>query len=358
MRWICYVGISVILSLELQAQSLIEQLDSGSQQWLMETFEESYPPVSHAGECPEAWKYAGDLPELVQLKDRNCGAWRNSKAMCDLLFPLVQRKLESQNMSEDYVYLALALSGLDMHRSYKGRAGIWQLTFPVALAHGLDVEDTADQRYAPDISTDAALAYLAELEYRFHDKPHLAVLAFVHSVPYVHGLSDQQALEEAAEWQEKLAALKAWYEGTKRGAYLLDLIGVLNTHENVVFEQDISYEVLHDALGVSEAYLRGGNPVFRAETIPANYRAMPFLLTADAAGRMEELGDSLYAWEAKLAAEREAKRIAAAEARKPPAGSARTYTVRSGDVLGSIAQRNGVRVSEIKRWNGPQIRSH
>lgn len=352
MRWIWCVGISVFLGCELQGQDLSDRLLAGSEQWLMDTFEEAHPEHFDQTACLYRWEGIPPSPNTQSLEHIPCVQWMKTKALCDLLFPLIQRKLESRNMPTDCAYWALSMSGLDMHSSNDGRGGIWQLTYPVALAHGLDISSHADERFAPDISTDAALDYINELVYRFHDTPNLALLAFVHSVPYVNGLSEADAQTESNALQTQIDGLKQWYEGTPRSSFLLDLIGVLNTHENVVFEEALSYDVLVDALGVDELYLRGGNPVFRTNKIPAEYRAMPFLLPAKAAAKLTLLGDSIYSWEEGLEAQREAKRLAAIEARRPPAGSAVNYTVRSGDVLGKIAQRHGVRVSEIKSWNG------
>ena len=345
-----FFTIPLLACLQLSAQNttktaLADRLDDGSDQWLMQAFAAQRADLISQDAC--AFRYEGAAP----LSERSCESWVKTKAMCDLLFPLIKAKTSAREMDGNYAFLALLASGLNMHATETpGRAGIWQLTFPVAIKYGLTINDVLDERLAPDRATDAALDYLQSLEARFPRQPDRVRLAFLTSVPYVERFGDQLPQEDR-ELLAQIDALQTWYRGCPRKGFLLDVIAILNAHENVGFEQVVSFQTLHEALKVPLSTLEGANPAFVGTRVPGRYRDMPFILPTEAVTRMEALGDSLYSWEARKQAEEARRKAEAAKKRQPPAGSAVTYTVRSGDVLGKIAERHGVRVSEIKAWN-------
>lgn len=80
----------------------------------------------------------------------------------------IEAILESENVSKDFFYLALAESGCRTDaRSKAGAVGLWQLSKPTARTYGLTVNEELDERLDWRKSTRAAARYIAHLEESF-----------------------------------------------------------------------------------------------------------------------------------------------------------------------------------------------
>lgn len=327
--------------------SVHDRIRLGADQWLAQGFMEAAPEHFDGKACRYRYSIT-DRPDTDQLLTISCSEWLRVKAMCELFFPLFDQELEAARLPEAYRFLALALSGLDRSASLEpGKAGIWNLSYPIARKYGLEVNDEIDERYAPDLATKAAVAYLTFLHERYDGNREKVALAFAHSVPYVEGMGSEKS-EADKVFLSHVDALRVWHGGCPQNELLLDLIGLLNSYENVSFKQEISYDNLAAALEGDILEMRAANPIFIGQSIPANREDFPFLLPRDAFERMTALGDSLYTFEKEV----EKPREEIGTLRLAPTGDAQTYVVRSGDVLGVIAERFGVRVYQIREWNG------
>lgn len=99
-------------------------------------------------------------------------------ALADAYFPIIEKELSDNRLPEQLKYLPLALSAMNIHAtSLTGEAGIWMLTYPVALRYGLRVDAMMDERHDLKKSTAAAVRYLKDLHDRYQEWP-LAVMAF------------------------------------------------------------------------------------------------------------------------------------------------------------------------------------
>lgn len=93
-------------------------------------------------------------------------------------FPMIERELYERGLPEQLKFLPLAASAMNiLAGSNSGEAGLWMLTFPVALRYGLRVDATIDERHDAMKSTKAAAQYLQDLHAKYQDWP-LAVMAF------------------------------------------------------------------------------------------------------------------------------------------------------------------------------------
>lgn len=93
-------------------------------------------------------------------------------------FPIFEEVLCSYDLPEDLKYLSVVESMLiPTARSYRSAAGLWQLMPGTARSLGLRVDGMVDERFDPQISTDAAARMLQELYTRFGDW-HLVVAAY------------------------------------------------------------------------------------------------------------------------------------------------------------------------------------
>ncbi len=118
--------------------------------------------------------------------------------------------------------------------------------------------------------------------------------------------------------------------------------------DTVRVKETITFEQVSKLTGVSLEELRMLNPSYKLEIIPHIQGRNYYLrLPRRAMGKFVNNEEEIYAYVKADLEKRE----------KPLPQLVRTqdrirYRVRSGDYLGKIAERYGVRVSQIKRWNG------
>lgn len=368
-QWIL-LGVS-LFSLSCVAQSdWAERAASSPTHWICQLHQQHYPERWNNTACAYAYglERAGDLAEqrLYGLGESvrddfdkvPCTGWFGLHLLGGLYFPLFESALEAARLPVEFRSLPVVLSGLQEGAAYApGRAGLWQLSFPVAVKYGLRVDNTVDERMDPEAATAAACSYLADLARRYEGDRTKALLAFVRSVPYVNALPEDVSptnLPEAdRHWFALWTALRGWNPVQPGDPVLPEVLDALGSMGEMRLREPVSVDVLTDVLHTDAQTLRAMNASFIGQKIPGGEGA-PVLIAPNAwVNRLRNLGDSLYTYEALLA-QRKAAALAAkrAEEERRRREEGVTYRVRSGDVLGLIAERHGVRVSEIKQWNG------
>jgi membrane-bound lytic murein transglycosylase D len=89
---------------------------------------------------------------------RHSGRWRET----------MRRAFRRRSLPEDLVWVAMVESGFDTAaRSAAGAAGLWQFMPETAKIYGLGIDRWVDQRYSPNLATDAAADFLGDLHRRF-----------------------------------------------------------------------------------------------------------------------------------------------------------------------------------------------
>ena len=81
--------------------------------------------------------------------------------------PMIEAKLDSAGIPDDFKYLCIAESALQNLISRVGATGFWQFMKGTAPGYGLLVNAEVDERYNPVKSTDAAIKYLKQAYNRF-----------------------------------------------------------------------------------------------------------------------------------------------------------------------------------------------
>ena len=85
-------------------------------------------------------------------------------------FPLFEQKLREAGLPDDLKYLAVVESALSCRAlSRSGAGGLWQFMPGTGKDFGLVIDQTVDQRGDPQLSTEAAIAYLGDEYERFGD---------------------------------------------------------------------------------------------------------------------------------------------------------------------------------------------
>ncbi len=120
--------------------------------------------------------------------------------------------------------------------------------------------------------------------------------------------------------------------------------------DTVGVKEHLSFVQLSEALDIPMEYLEYLNPSYKNKFIPATEGAMTLCLPYEKMGEFITNEEKIYAHKT----EKDIKDSIAVAQNKtvaPTRGNAIVYRVKSGDVLGKIAQRYHCRVSQIKDWN-------
>lgn len=273
-------------------------------------------------------------------------------------WPLIEGELVRQGLSKDLKYLPMAMSAMNtLAGSPHGEAGVWMLTYPVAVRYGLHVDAEHDERRDPRLATIAAVRYLKDLHVRYTD-PQLAVMAFACGPANVAraqartgNSTDVRTLyPQFSEGQREVLPMLMAFVHLSAQANALGIVPIevmpFEAADSVSTTSELRFAAIAAVMNVPVPRLRALNPVLCSDRVPAFDR---FYLPRGERERFAQLSDSISRMQQQAAPA--PLFAAAAPTRTEDGREAIHYRVRSGDYLGRIAMRFGVRVSQIKTWN-------
>jgi len=276
--------------------------------------------------------------------------------------PLIDGELLRNGLPKELRYLPLALSCMNtMAAGREGGAGLWMLSYPVAVRYGLRIDEVIDERRDPRLSTMAAARWLKDLHARYNDWP-TAVMAFA------CGPANVTRAKERLKSETDPRLLHPQFTKDSRDALPLlmamtylatqaEQLGIAPIHvtpfepaDTIRSPKELHTTAIAAAQGIAKDRLRALNPTLCSDRVPA-YHAL--LIPRGERLRYEAMADSVQRLQQWLAeTERKASEPGEDVVAKGPDGrEAIYYRVRSGDYLGRIAQRFNVKVSQVKTWN-------
>ena len=276
-------------------------------------------------------------------------------------FPMFEEALDKEDIPLEVKYLAIVESALKPKaRSRVGATGLWQFMFATGKEYGLDVSSYVDERRDPIKSTEAAAKYLARLYKIFGDwdlalasynsGPGNVSKAIRRSGGYTNYWNIRPHLpRETAGYLPAFLATMYIFEYAEEHGFKPEkpLYQYVET-DTIRVKQMITLDQVAEVTDVKIEELQYLNPSYKLDIIPfikdENYTLR---LPRNAICPFVANEDKIYAF-AKAEFDKREKPL-------PQFFENDTkvrYRVRSGDYLGKIARKYGVRVSQIKRWNG------
>ena len=307
-------------------------------------------------------EYNASLESVIKnyLKNRRATMGK-LMALSDYYFPMFEEALDKYNIPLELKYLAIVESALrPTAESRVGATGLWQFMFSTGKMFGLDVNSYVDDRSDPLKATEAACKYLEALYKRLGDWD-LALAAYNSGPGNVSkairrsgGRTNywnirQHLPRETAGYVPAFLATMYIFEyadehGFKSNGPRIPYIATDTIH----VKKQLALEHVATVANMNIAELEFLNPQYKLGIIPVvKDEVYTLRLPVDMIGKFVNNEDAIYAYAAAEFNKRE----------KPlpelnDQSSKISYRVKSGDYLGKIAKKYGVRVSQIKRWNG------
>ena len=298
--------------------------------------------------------------KIIQQLTHKLKFYDKSKRDLEFYLPLFHEKLSNQNLPVELKYLPVVESNLNPTATSKvGATGLWQLMFYTAVENGLVMNSYVDERMDPVKSTTAAVRYLKKL-YDIHKEWNLAVASY-NAGPRTISKAIQRSGGYQNYWNIRpflpretanyipsfFATIYVLEYAKEHGININNNSNYFFKTDSVLIKQKVSMHQVSKVLNISEDKLTDLNPSYVHKIIPVvegqeNYIYIPDSLSSkflnneqdiyELATREFELREkplpSLFSINSKL-----------------------VYKIKYGDFLGKIANRFGVTVSQIKKWN-------
>ncbi len=307
-------------------------------------------------------EYNPSLESVIKnyLKNRHENLER-LMALSEFYFPMFEQELDNYNIPLEIKYLAIVESALKPRaKSRVGATGLWQFMFGTGKMFGLEVSSYVDERMDPIMATKAACEYLSNLYKVFGDwdlalasynsGPGNVTKAIRRSGGYTNYWNIRHNLprETAGYLPAFLATMYIFEYADKHNLKPRKPEFAYFETDTIKVKQMITLDQVSEYMNIDIEELQFLNPSYKLDIIPyIKDEDYVLRLPLDKIGPFVANEDKIYA-------------LAQAEfdKREKPlpkyfeANDRIRYRVRSGDYLGKIARRYGVRVSSIKKWNG------
>jgi membrane-bound lytic murein transglycosylase D len=292
-----------------------------------------------------------DRPYTVEILNRK-----------DYFFRIFEASLEKYDLPTDLKYLAIVESGLRPNAISRASAvGLWQFMSSTGRMYGLQGDWYIDDRMDPDLATDAAARHLRDLYNMFGDWE-LALAA------YNCGPGNVRKAIRRSGYQKKFWDIYRYLPRETRSyvpqfvaiAYTLnyaeehnlypDNYYALPDYEMVEVDDYIHLETLANQMDICVDDILQLNPSIKRGAIPEGRKKFSLKIPAD---KLDDFTSNrvVYLDSASKVGKAELEYLARNTPGSTYGREKQIYKVRSGDVLGTIARRYGVRVSDIKSWN-------
>jgi membrane-bound lytic murein transglycosylase D len=276
-------------------------------------------------------------------------------------FPLFEEHLDNNDVPLEMKYLAIVESALNPRaRSRVGAKGLWQFMYSTGKMYKLDVSSYVDERSDPIKSTEAACKYLSKLHEIFDDWD-LALAAYNSGPGNVNkairrsggyknywNIRRNLPRETAGYVPAFLATMYLFEYAEEHGIKTRKVDRTYFETDTIHVKSLITFDQISKLVGVGVEELKILNPSYKLNIIPyVKGKNYSLRLPKLAMGKFVSNEEAIYSH-----VNEQLKRKESPLPQLVKANDRIRYKVRSGDYLGKIAEKYGVGISQIKRWNG------
>lgn len=275
-------------------------------------------------------------------------------------FPMFERELDNYNLPLEIKYLAVVESALKPRaKSRVGATGLWQFMYNTGIMYGLDVSSYVDERSDPIKSTEAAAKYLSKLYEVFNDwdlalaaynsGPGNVTKAIRRSGGYKNYWNIRHNLprETAGYLPAFLANMYIFEYAEAHGFKKMKPEFAYVETDTIRVKQMITLNQVSEVTDVPIEELQFLNPAYKLDIIPyVKGKDYTLRLPMSALGNFVSNEEAIYAY-AQTEFDKREKPMPQLVVER----SQTTYVVKSGDFLGKLSKRFGVKESQIMQWN-------
>lgn len=273
--------------------------------------------------------------------------------------PIFEEIFDQYNLPKELKAMAIIESALNPKAVSRVNAkGMWQFMYRTALQYNLEINSYVDERFDPIASGHAAAKYLRDSYTIFGDWS-LAIASYNCGAGNVNkairragGSRDFWKIypylprETRGYVPSFVAALYAlnYYKEHRiipRAVQMPAHVDTFKIHKPLHFGQ------ISEVLGVPKEEIENLNPQYINEIIPASEKGYTLRLPYNYTTLFVDNEDSIYSYKDSIFFNPILYNPKVAVAQQ----STITHRVRSGETLGKIALKYGVKVSDIQRWN-------
>lgn len=276
----------------------------------------------------------------------------------DLYFPIFEKYLAQYNLPDELKYLSIIESGLSPVAVSRAKAvGLWQFMPGTGKLYGLHTNWYWDDRMDPERSTEAACKFLSELYKMFKDWP-LALAAY-NSGPGTVMKANRRSGYKNNFWdiyQYLPNETRAYVPQFMAMVYVMKYADEHNFYEpnpeqplpsdTLHISTFLNVDVFNNLTGTCSDDFRKLNPQLTAQYIPDNDRTHIIRVPLDTKATLT--ANRMFVFDS---ATRSGTKDMEKVARKMEEQQYLYHKVKSGNTLGSIASKYGVRTTDIRTWN-------
>lgn len=330
---------------------------------------------------------------VQQFIDRYSGHLRRSVSYMlgatNFYMPIFEQALETYGLPLELKYLPVIESALNPKAiSRVGATGLWQFMLDTGKRYGLEVNSLVDERCDAVKASYAAANYLSDL-YKIYGDWNLVIAAY-NAGPDKINKAIHRSKGQTDYWQiypylpkETRGYVPAFIAANYIMTYYCDhnicpmMTDLPAKSDTVIISRDLHFNQITGILGIGMDQLQELNPQYRHEVINGNTKPSPLRLPASLINKFIDNEDSIYTYDANELLNKRTEVEVNNDVEKEITSSRKSYThkskssrsfksskkksrrnnkgksitIKEGDTLSDIAERNHTTVSKLKKLN-------
>ncbi len=278
------------------------------------------------------------------------------KAHSEIAFAAEKSGLSSY--PDELLWLPFAISAFDKDFEQDGNCGFWGLQYLYAIKYGVEISECTDGRHDIMQSTKAAIRQLQYFHEKF-EKWDIALAAYLFGpsnlkLMQVQGKQTYEIYTSLDPYGKNIfdiwCAVISWVENYRNNK--IEVKAIEQQYDTIRISDRIHIEQISKVMGISLNELKSLNSTFHCEVIDGRRVPVTYRLPAGRKNDFAMLHDSIVKYNDTIYFPPPKQPVEPKNYVVEDNGDKIIYTIQNGDYLGKIAQKFGVKVSDIQAWNG------